>query len=247
VLRSADITTGNLEGAISTRGAPVPNKEFHFEGPEELLSGARKYAGMDVLTLANNHVMDYGADALADTLAAARRAGIETVGAGMTLAQARRPVFFRVGGLTVAFLGYSDVNPAGFVATSSTPGTAPADTDQIAADVSAARRKADLVVVWFHWGVELRPLPDSRQQLFAGAALNAGARVVLGAHPHVLGHVGRPTRSTLVAWTLGNFVFPSSSPGTVRTAILLVKLDRHGVSGFRLVPARSGVRPTLSN
>jgi poly-gamma-glutamate synthesis protein (capsule biosynthesis protein) len=165
----------------------------------------------------------------------------------MTLAHARRPAFLAVGGLTVAFLGYSDVNPPGFVATSSTPGTAPADAGQIAADVAAARRRADVVVVWFHWGVELRPLPDSRQQLFAAAALNAGARVVLGAHPHVLGSVGQPTRSTLVAWTLGNFVFPAMSPATVRTAILLVKLDRHGVAGFRLVPARSGVRPTLSN
>jgi len=246
VLRGADITTANLEGAISTRGARAPNKQFHFEGPQAVLAGARKYGGIDVLTLANNHVMDYGAEALSDSLAAARRAGIQTVGAGMTLASARRPAFLRVGGLTVAFLGYSDVNPSGFVATGSTPGTAPADAGQIAADVAAARRKADLVVVWFHWGTELHPLPDSRQRLFSAAALQAGARVVLGAHPHVLGPVERPTRSALVAWTLGNFVFPPTTSATLRTAILLVKLDRRGVSGVRLVPATSGVRPTLS-
>jgi poly-gamma-glutamate synthesis protein (capsule biosynthesis protein) len=245
-LRSADITTANLEGAISERGTRAPNKEFHFEGPAALLTGARKYGGMDVLTLANNHVMDYGAEGLSDTLAAARRAGIETVGAGMTLASARRPALVDVGGLTVAFLGYSDVNPLGFVATNSTPGTSRADVERIAADVAAARRRADLVVVWFHWGTELRPLPDSRQQLVGAAALNAGARVILGAHPHVLGPVQRPTRSSLVAWTLGNFVFPPSSPATARTAILLVKLGRGGVSGFRLVPATSGVRPALS-
>ena len=72
LLRKADITTANLEGAISTRGTPVPNKEFHFRGPRALLRGARQYGGLDVVTLANNHVMDYGAEALSDTLSAAR-------------------------------------------------------------------------------------------------------------------------------------------------------------------------------
>lgn len=155
-------------------------------------------------------------------------------------------MYVHAGGLTVAFLGYSDVNPAGFVASAGSPGTAAADSAAIAADVHAARQKADLVVCWFHWGTELHPSPDSRQRLFAAAALAAGAKVVLGAHPHVLGPVDRPTHSTLVAWTLGNFVFPSGSATTSRTAILLVTLTSHGVSGFRLVPTVSGVRPVLA-
>lgn len=246
VLRNADIATANLEGAVSSRGAPVPGKQYHFQGPRKLLTGARTFGGIDVLTLANNHVMDYGAVGLYDTLAAARRAGISTVGAGATIEAARRPVFVRAGGLTVAFLGYSDVNPAGFVASEASPGTAAADSAAIAADVRAARRKADLVVCWFHWGTELHPNPDSRQRQFAAAALDAGAKLVLGAHPHVFGPVDRPTRTTLVAWTLGNFVFPSASSATSRTAILLVGLTSRGVSGFHLVPAVSGVRPVLA-
>jgi poly-gamma-glutamate capsule biosynthesis protein CapA/YwtB (metallophosphatase superfamily) len=244
ILRSADIATANLEGSISTRGTPVPGKEYHFRGPRTLLTGAARYGGVDLVTLANNHTMDYGSEALADTLAAARAAGIETVGAGANEAAARRPVVLESGGLRIAFLGWSDVNPLGFVATATTPGTAKADSDAIGYAVRAARRRADLVVCWFHWGVELHPSPDARQRQFADACLAGGAKVVLGAHPHVLGAVERRGHS-LVAWTLGNFVFPAGKSATVATAILRVRLTAAGVAGFALTPAAAGVRPTL--
>jgi poly-gamma-glutamate capsule biosynthesis protein CapA/YwtB (metallophosphatase superfamily) len=247
LLRQADITTANLEGAISTRGIPVPNKEFHFRGPRALLTGARQYGGLDVVTLANNHVMDYGAEALSDTLNAARASGIATIGAGMNLGRASRRVLIESGGLRIAFLGYSDVNPAGFIATSTSPGTAKADVDAIARDVTAARRSADLVVCWFHWGVELERTPNERQQQFAAAALSAGAKVVLGAHPHVLGAVERRAGHSIVAWTLGNFVFPSGKAVTLQTAILRVRLASTGVVGYQLTPATAGVRPALRN
>lgn len=241
VLGAADIATANLEGAVSGRGAPAADKRYHFEGPVGLLVGARDDAGIDVVTLANNHVMDYGSVGLADTLAAARRAKIATVGAGGSLVAARRPAYIEVGGITVAFLGYSEVNPLGFKATDSTPGTSPADVAAITSDVRAARRHADVVVCWFHWGIEGHAQPDGRQRMFAQAALAAGAKLVLGAHPHVLGAVARPTRTSLVAWTLGNFVFPSGAP----TAILLVRLDARGATGFRLLPAVAGAQPHL--
>jgi poly-gamma-glutamate synthesis protein (capsule biosynthesis protein) len=243
-LSSADLTVGNLEGAITGRGTPAPGKQYHFRGPAGLLFGARGSAGFDVLSAANNHALDYGAVGLADTLATARRAGVAVVGGGGNLAAARRPAEFEVGGLHVAFLGYSDICPVGFAATGSTPGVARADVSQIASDVSAARRTNDVVVVFFHWGVELRAAPDGRQRLFADAALRAGAAVVLGAHPHVLGPVERRPHA-LIAWSLGNFVFPPGNPAAVRTAILRVRLTARGVAGSDLVPARSGVQPTL--
>jgi poly-gamma-glutamate synthesis protein (capsule biosynthesis protein) len=112
-------------------------------------------------------------------------------------------------------------------------------------DVHAALRRADVAVCFFHWGIELHATPTSRQQLFAAACLNAGARLVLGAHPHVLGGLSRPTPRSLVAWTLGNFVFPSSGV-TARTAILRVDLDSRGVRAFRFLPvAIDGFRPRL--
>jgi hypothetical protein len=243
-LRGADITVGNLETAVSTRGAAAV-KEFTFRGPPAALRPMREVAGFDVLTLANNHTADFGRDALLDTVKAVRAAGIQTIGAGATETQARRPAIVEAGGLRVAFLGYSDVNPYGFNATSTSPGTAKADVDAITADVHAALRRADVAVCFFHWGVELHAEPNSRQQVFAAACLNAGAKLVIGAHPHVLGGVATPSRYSLVAWTLGNFLFPSGSV-TGRTAILHVALGADGVRGYRLVPVRiDGFRPRL--
>jgi poly-gamma-glutamate capsule biosynthesis protein CapA/YwtB (metallophosphatase superfamily) len=243
-LRGADMTVGNLETAVSTRGVAAV-KEFTFRGVPAALVPMRDVAGFDVLTLANNHTVDYGRDALLDTVKAVHAAGIQTIGAGANDAQARRPSIVEAGGLRVAFLGYSDVNPYGFNATSTSPGTAKADIDAISAGVHAALRRADVAVCFFHWGTELHPLPDARQQQFAAACLNAGAKLVLGAHPHVLGALATPAPHSLVAWTLGNFVFPSGST-TGRTAILHVALGADGVRGYRLVPVRiDGFRPRL--
>jgi poly-gamma-glutamate synthesis protein (capsule biosynthesis protein) len=245
VLRKADIATVNLEGAISERGVAAAGKEYHFRGGPGLLRGAAQVAGIDLVTVANNHSLDYGREAFLDTLAAAHAAGLKTVGGGATIDLARRPAILEAGGLRIAVLGYSDVRPLGFDAGPDWAGTAPADPYAIATDVAAARRRADLVVVWFHWGHELEQTPDGQQQALAAAALDAGASVVLGAHPHVLQPIARRGR-TLVAWSLGNFVFPSGRPQTRSTGVLLTTLDAHGVTGFRLARATiHGFRPVL--
>lgn len=247
VLRGADLATANLEGVVSTRGEPVPDKEFHFRGPPSALTAARRTAGLDVMSVANNHTLDFGRVAFLDTLRFAQRNGISTIGGGSNLAAARRPVILRRGGLRIAFLGYSDVRPDSFTAAVAQAGTAPADATAIRSDVVSARRRADVVVVWAHWGEELARRADSRQRLFASAALNAGADVVLGSHPHILQDVVRPTRRVLVAWSLGNFVFPPNSAGTDRTAILHVDLAQDGVRAYRLQRARIvGVQPRLA-
>lgn len=247
VLRGADVATANLEGAVSTRGRPVADKEFHFRGSPAALTAARRAAGLDVVTVANNHTLDYGRVAFLDTLRIARRNGIHTVGGGADLAAARRPVIVERGGMRIAFLAYSDVRPDGFTATGSLAGTAPAEVAAIRADVVSARRRADVVLVWMHWGEELARSVNARQRLFASVALNAGAQVVLGAHSHLLQAVVRPARRVLVAWSLGNFVFPANSPGTDRTAILHLDLARDGVRAHRLQHVRIvGVQPRLA-
>jgi poly-gamma-glutamate capsule biosynthesis protein CapA/YwtB (metallophosphatase superfamily) len=245
-LRAADVATANLEGAVSSRGVAVADKEFHFRGSPALLRSAHVAGGLDVVTVANNHSGDYGSVALLDTIRFAHAAGIQTVGGGVNAAAALRPVIVTVGGLRIGFVGLSDVNPYGFNATADSPGTAKADPDTVAAAVRAARRQADVVVCWFHWGTELVLGPSERQRELAAAALNAGAQVVLGAHPHIFGAVTSPTHATVVAWTLGNFVFPASSAGTTRTGILTIALDRNGVRGWRVQHATiHGFRPEL--
>jgi poly-gamma-glutamate capsule biosynthesis protein CapA/YwtB (metallophosphatase superfamily) len=244
VLRSADVATVNLEGAISSRGEAAAGKQYHFRGGAGLLRGAAR-AGIDLVTVANNHSLDYGREAFLDTIGAAHRAGLATVGGGATLDLARRPAILTVGGLRIAVLGYSDVRPLGFDAGPDWAGTAPAFPAEIAADVAAARRRADLVVVWLHWGVELQTEPNGEQRALAATAFAAGATLVLGAHPHVLQPVTREGRR-LVAWSLGNFVFPSGAPRTRSTGILLTALDARGVRGFRLERATiHGFRPEL--
>ena len=243
-LRKADITTGNLETSISRAGAAA-EKKYAFRGPPEALPPMRSSAGFDVLTLANNHSVDFGRGALLDTLRFVRAAGMKPIGAGANAALANRPALVEAGGIRIAFLGFSDVNPLGFPAESSSPGTARAEPAAIAADVRAARRRADVVVCFFHWGTELHADPEPRQATFAAACLAAGAQVVLGAHPHVFGSILRPGSRTLVAWTLGNFVFPSSGL-TARTGILELHLDARGVRGYRVLPVQiDGFRPRL--
>lgn len=242
LLTEADISIANLECAISARGSAIPGKHYTFRGaPSSLPAAAR--AGLDVVTVANNHSLDFGSDAFADTLRFARRAGLATIGGG-TLATARRPLVVHAGGLRIALLGYSDVRPLGFDATATHSGTLKADPLVIASDVSLARRRSDAVVVYFHWGEELHRSPSARQRSLAAVALGAGATVVLGAHPHVLQPVERRGR-TLVAWSLGNFVFSASSAGTSATGVLLVGLERRGVRWSELIPAHiANARPT---
>lgn len=237
VLRRADIALANLEGAVSTRGTPVPNKQYHFRGPPAALAAAGRFAGIDVVSLANNHTLDYGRAAFLDTLRYARRYGIRTVGGGADLQRARRPAVIPLGGITVAFLGYSDVRPPGFDAGPGRPGAAPAFPELVAADVRAARDRADVVVVYFHWGTERTFSPNGRQRSLARVSFAAGAQVVLGSHPHVQQPRER-LGTRFVAWSLGNFVFGANTPGTEQTGILRLELGRRGVLGHGFRRAR---------
>lgn len=245
VLRRGDIAMANLECAVSTRGSPVP-KEYNFRGRPGALRVARRYAGLDVLNLANNHVGDYGTQALLDTVRNVRGFGMVPVGAGFNSTAAHRPRIVERLGLRVAFVGFSDIGPASFQAGSHKPGTAFASVDAIRRDVAAAKQDADVVVATFHWGIERATRENERQRVFAGVAISAGADAVIGAHPHVLQPVRRPGKHRVVAYSLGNFVWSAGSAGTARTGILKLRLSAAGVEGVRLLPARIvDTRPRL--
>jgi poly-gamma-glutamate synthesis protein (capsule biosynthesis protein) len=235
-LRRADIAFGNLECAISDRGAPVP-KEYNFRGRPRDLAAVVRFAGLDVLNLANNHAGDFGMAALLDTVRAVRTAGAVPVGAGATLAAARQPRVVTRLGLKVAFVGFSDIGPASFFAGPASPGTSSATFPAIAGAVRAARRRADVVVATFHWGVERATAENARQRTFAQAAIAAGASAVIGAHPHVLQPVRRVAGRRLIAYSLGNFVWSAGSAVTARTGILRLGLSTRGVEAARLLPA----------
>jgi Bacterial capsule synthesis protein PGA_cap len=244
-LRRADVAFGNLECAVSNRGAPVP-KQFNFRGRPSALRAMAAYAGFDVLNLANNHAGDYGTTALLDTIKYVRRFGMTAVGAGGSLRSAARPRVVERLGLRIAFVGFSDILPASFFATPGRAGTQQAIASAISANVRSARRRADVVIATFHWGVERATVENSRQRGFAASALGAGADAVIGAHPHVLQPIRKSGRR-VVAYSLGNFVFGAASPGTTSTGILRLRLSARGVerSGFRRATIQ-GTRPVLN-
>jgi poly-gamma-glutamate capsule biosynthesis protein CapA/YwtB (metallophosphatase superfamily) len=221
-------------------------QEFVFRGRPAAVRAMRRRAGIDVVTLANNHAGDYGDTALLDTLRTVRHAGIVPVGAGADERSAYRPRIIRRLGLRIAFLGFSTILPFEFRALGEDPGTAWGFPARVAAGVRQARRHADVVVAAFHWGIERDTHESAAQRALAQVALRAGATAVIGSHPHVLQPIRALPRRRLVAYSLGNFVFSASSPAAARTGVLELSLARRGVTGSRLRRAtiRAG-RPIL--
>ena len=242
-LRSADLSFGNLESAVSTRGTPF-QKDYNFRAKPAALATLAHHSGIDVLNLANNHTGDYGPHALMDTVNGVERQGIKAVGAGATLKRALTPQVVRRLGL-VAFVGFSEIAPIEFTAGADRPGTAWANPSEIVDAIRAARRKADIVVATFHWGIEQQTLETERQRQLADVAVRAGAQVVVGAHPHTLQPVRRQG-GAIVAYSLGNFVFDGQSAETTTTGILQLDLTADGVTRASWRAAHiSGGRPSL--
>ncbi|MGR6319906.1 CapA family protein [Micromonospora soli] len=248
-LSAADLAMVNLETAVTTRGAPEP-KEFHFRAPATAYD-AVKAAGVDVVSIANNHALDYGRTGLADTVAAARAAGMATVGAGADAAAAYTPWITEVRGTRIAVLGFSQVAElwSEWRATDTRAGIAMTrEMPRAVAAVRAARRQASVVVVYVHWGTEGDDCPPAEARAFAGEMAEAGATMVVGTHAHLLlgdGWLGR----TFVQYGLGNFLWWRDDAYSNDTGVLRVTLHGSAISKTELVPAtisRSTGRPELA-
>jgi len=234
ILSRADVVVGNLESSISTRGIAVENKKFTLRaGP--IAAQALKKAGIRVVTLANNHSMDYGPLALKDTLTVLAENDILYTGAGMDLDEARSPAYLKVKGRTIAFLSYSLTFPLEFFASAGRPGTAPGYADFVRSDIEKARPSADLVVVSFHWGAELMTAAKDYQVELGHKAIDWGADLVLGHHPHVLQEL-EVYQGRIIAYSLGNFVFGSESNRTNDGIILLLTFQGKILSRVEAVP-----------
>ena len=239
VLRSADFAMLNLETAITERGTPQP-KEFTFRAPARAVTVLRQ-AGVDAVSVANNHGMDYGRVGLADTLAAARSAGMPLLGAGQDDTAAWTPLRREVNGVRISVLSATDVLDdfavTSWVAGPGTSGLASAkDTPRLLADVRAQRATADVVVVFLHWGQERIVCPTARQQQLARMLADAGADIVVGSHAHVVQPRGSAGK-TLVGYGLGNFQFYASGGPGSNSGVLTVTVNRGGVTGSEWHPA----------
>lgn len=239
-LNNADIALGNLECAISERGEPE-NKTYTFRAPVEA-GESLSFAGFDLLTLANNHVMDFGKDAFLDTLDNLQSNQIAVVGAGIDNKSARQPVIIEANGLRLAFLAYLDIprwnyDYLAWVATPAEPGIAWGYLSDIQADVSAATRVADVVIVLLHFGIEGASQPSYQQIQSAHLAINSGAKLVIGSHTHMLQSIEK-YKDGLIVYNLGNFVFDEFVEPENQSAIFMARISKDGVLAHKLLPIR---------
>jgi len=234
-LRESNIVFGNLEGPLTDAGQPAPDKQYVFRSPPAKVVPALKAAGFNVVSLANNHIMDYGAVGLAQTIKSLDADGIRHVGAGADLAAARQPAIFEINGLRIAFLAYSLTHPDSFYADNRLPGTAFGHEDQVRADVAAAHKRVDIVLVSFHWGQEGTTTLREYQIRLGHAAIDAGAEVVIGHHPHIVQGIER-YKHGVILYSLGNFTFGSYSKDAQYSVIAQLDFRGRQSLSLRLVP-----------
>ena len=247
-LADADIALVNSETAIALGGTPVPNKQFHFRSPPGWAARLGD-AGVDAVSVANNHALDYGPGALAETVANLRAAGVAAVGAGANRADALTPVTMFVGGVRVALLAATQIIPtSSWVATDRHAGLASAGKHVIDANssalvdaVAAARATHDVVVVVLHWGIEGSACPSAVQKQLARLLVDSGATAVLGAHPHVLQPIrveNGPQGRAVVAYSLGNFIWDPRAGQTADTGLLQLHFDGPNLESVVFYPHR---------
>jgi poly-gamma-glutamate capsule biosynthesis protein CapA/YwtB (metallophosphatase superfamily) len=253
-LRAADIGFCQLECNLTTRGVRMPQARHTHRGPVSS-AHAMKQAGIDVVSFASNHCMDWGPDGLSDTIANLTAADIDVVGVGPDISVARRPVVREVNGVRVAILAYSSILPEAYWATESRPGCAPLrahtlyeqiETDQpgtparirtfafrndlaaMVADIQAAKTRADVVILSLHWGIHFVPAVLAEyQREVARAAVDAGASLILGHHAHILKGI-EFYKGRAIFYSLSNF------------AVDLKMTAEHAASkGFREIQALS--------
>lgn len=235
-MNSSDITMVNLEFPFSTRGVQMENKQYTFKA-DPSRGPILKEMGVDIVSLANNHTLDFGTEALLDTITTLRENNILSVGAGEDLEAAKNPSVITIKGRSIAILGASRVIPVtDWNATKYSPGVFTTyDPTLLIEEIKLAKQSNDLVIVYVHWGIEKEEYPEEYQRTMAKQYIDAGADLVLGSHPHVLQGIefynGKP-----IVYSLGNFVFGHTIE---RTVLLDVTIDEQNLCNIRLIPCET--------
>lgn len=224
LFRQSDISMLNEEFPFSLQGTPMPDKEYTFRIPPAYVNW---YTGMgvDLVSLANNHALDYGKNALMDTFATLDAAGIRYVGAGVTKERATETQYVEANGKKFGFLSASRVIPVtAWNIEEGQPGLfCTYDPSLLIEQIKLAKQNCDYVVVYVHWGVEYQAYPAEYQKQMAHQFIDAGADLILGAHPHVLQgfefYKDKP-----IVYSMGNFVFTKNIDRTMALK-LVVKPD----------------------
>jgi len=237
VFSRADLVVGNLECVIATKGKAV-DKSWTFRAHPRVLPFLKKH--FDAVSLANNHTGDFGHEAFLEQLDFLKAADIKNFGGGKNLADARRPLILEVNGLRLALLGYNEFRPQAFAATDTAPGVAWSFDEHVVADIETARaeHKADFVIPFMHWGWEYYGEPNDRQKTLARLMIDAGADMVIGAHPHVT-QGAEEYKGKLIVYSLGNFVFDGFvRPEALKGWLLRFEVTKDGLQAWDTVVAK---------
>ncbi|MCR5273321.1 MAG: CapA family protein [Lachnospiraceae bacterium] len=225
LMQDADICMVNEEFPFSTRGTKAEDKQFTFRTDPVYVS-AFNDMGIDIVTLANNHVLDFGAEALLDTFDTLDQAGILYAGAGANAARAMEPQYIEANGINFGFLAASRVWPlASWEATDTNPGCfGTYDPAKLVAAIEAAETQCDFLTVYVHWGIERQNYPEDYQVNMAKMYIDAGADLVIGAHPHCLQGIeyfdGKP-----VFYSLGNYIFGQTTDKTAAIKVNITETE----------------------
>lgn len=232
VLREADVAFLNLENPLSDDA----RRSGAFRAPTTFAAGLQ-WAGVDVVSTANNHALDAEGQGLLDTRAALERAGVAAVGTGRDLDEARRPWVTEVRGVRIAVLAYANYGNSGpsAFALSDRSGMAPLDPLLIAEDISRVRDRVDHVILSFHWGIEnVRPLHPAAPE-FARRMIDAGADVILGHGPHLPRGI-EAYRGKVIVYSMGNFIFGHNHDYWDDNIIVRLTLEPERIARVEVLP-----------
>ncbi|HJT25675.1 MAG TPA: CapA family protein [bacterium] len=232
-LDEADLAVANLESPVGDGGEEYTEKSVYLKGrPQDL--DVLSYGGIGLVTLANNHVLDYGPEVANQTVEGLDRRGILHTGLVASNGRPQEPVYVTVQGVTLAFLGYCSVCPGKFEAGKDKPGVEVALSAVMLPEIKKAKAKADFVIVLVHWGTEYYGV-NALQEKLAQSLHKGGADLVIGSHPHVLQKIQR-IEKTLVAYSLGDFLFDLTHAACQDSCILTVDLQKGKEPQWTAVP-----------
>lgn len=237
-MEAADIFMLNNEFTYTDRGEPTPGKQYTFRSKPENAEMLHEL-GADIVSLANNHSSDYGEISLLDTLETLEGINMPYVGAGRSLEEASRTIYFQAGNQRIAYLSATQIErmdaPPTKGATEDSPGVFRCFTETTIFDrVAEASADSDFVVVYIHWGTEKAEQPDWSQPDLAKSLAEAGADLIIGDHPHVLQPLANVS-GTPVAYSVGNYWFNSS---TRDSCLIKVTVKDGEMQSFQFLPAR---------
>lgn len=244
----SDYVSGNLECVLLDNPSDYEknDKEIHINA-EEKTADVLKESGFTLVNLANNHLADFCADGVVNTIDALQEKGLDYVGAGKNITEAAAYDIQEVNGIKIATVSVSDIIPKNFSATSNKPGILSTNTMRYYQAVRDAAEEADLVIANIHWGVEYGLNQTERQEQLGKNLINFGADIVIGSHPHVLQPIEK-YNDGIIFYSMGNFVFDQGWSRTKDSVVLNYFLDEDGNCSFEIVPVRiKDGYPTVTN